>query len=305
MKRFSTLLLREWMQHRFGWIAIVAIPAALFAVVGIAGHLSMDFGEGDFIAGPGASAVTAGVTVGLAMLTLMLAWGAAVLQSPGLARRDVQDRSIEFWLSLPTGHVQGVGAPLLAHLVLFPLAALAAGAAAGFLISLPVVAKLYGLGAWFTQSWPALIAAALALMLRVALGLVLATLWLSPLLLGTMAASAWLKRWGVPAVAGVLGVGGLVLDRAYGNPVVWQVLRALGDGASRAFLVAERGVGASAAFVVRSPEEIGDTFAALPAWALADAGHALARLASPAFAAALLAGAAAFALLVLRRQRGA
>lgn len=304
MTRFSTLLLREWMQHRFGWIAIVAIPAALFVVVGLAGHVSMDLGDGDFMAGPGAPAVTAAVIVGLALLTLMLAWGAVLLQSPGLARRDTQDRSIEFWLSLPVGHVQGVGATLLAHLLLFPLAALALGAAAGLVISLPIVARLYGVGAWFGQSWPLLFGATAALTLRVALGLVLATLWLSPLILGTMAASAWLKRWGVPAVVGMLLVGGTLLDRVYGNPVVWDMLRTLGEGASRALLVAERGNGAPP-FVVRGPAEIDGVLAALPAWTLADAGHALARLAAPSFGAAVLAGAAAFALLVLRRQRGA
>ncbi len=304
MNRFKTLLLREWLQHRRGWIAIVAIPAVLFTLVGLAGHVSMDLGDGDFMAGPGAPAATAGVVVGLALLTLMLAWGAALLQSPGLARRDTQDRSIEFWLSLPVGHAQGVGATLLAHLLLFPLAALVVGALAGLVISLPVVARLYGVGAWLTQSWPLLLGAAGALTLRVALGLVLATLWLSPLLLGTMAASAWLKRWGVPAVAGVLVVGGTLLDRLYGNPVVWQVLRTLGDEASRAFLVAGRGSG-TPPFVVHGPAEIDGALAALPGWALADAGHALARLAAPSFVAALLAGAAAFALLVLRRQRGA
>ena len=111
-----------------------------------------------------------------------------------------------------------------------------------------------------------------------------------------MAASAWLKRWGVPAVAGVLGVAAWCSTASTAIRSFWRVLRALGDGASRAFLVAERGVGVSAAFVVRSPEEIGDTSPPRPPGRWPTPAHALARLASPAFAAALLAGVAAFAL---------
>ena len=46
---------------------------------------------------------------------------ALLIQTPGLARRDRQDRSIEFWLSLPTSHAASVAAPVLMHLVLVPL----------------------------------------------------------------------------------------------------------------------------------------------------------------------------------------
>ncbi len=304
MNRFNTLLLREWMQHQRGWISIVAIPVVLFTGAGLLGHASIDFGDGDMMHGPDAQAVTAGVVVGLGLITLLLAWGAAMLQSPGLARRDTQDRSIEFWLSLPVGHTQGVGATVLAHLLLFPLAALLLGVAAGFVVSLPIVAKLFGLGAWFAQPWGTMLAVAAALTLRVALGVVLASLWLSPLILGTMAASAWLKRWGVPVVAAVLGLGGLVLDRVYGNPVVWKVLGTISQGASKAFLVADRGEGGKP-FVINGPGQIGDALGQLPAWALGDAGHALANLATPAFLAAVAVGAASFGLLVLRRTRGA
>jgi len=303
MNRFKTLMLREWMQHQRGWLILVALPILIVLVAGIAGHAQVNFADHEDEV-PTPLVVALGVTVGIAALTFVLAWGAALLQSPGLARRDIQDRSVEFWLSLPVGHAQSLGAMLLMHLLVLPWAALGVGLAAGLLVSLPLVAKVFGIGAWFALPWVTALAAVVALALRLTLGLLLATLWLSPLILGTMAASAWLKRWGVPAVAGVVVVGGTLLDRIYGNPIVWEVLRSLGSHASRALIAAERDKGPKG-LVIESADQIDGVLAVAPHWLLIDAGHALAALASPTFVAALAAGALGFALLVLRRQRGA
>jgi ABC-2 type transport system permease protein len=38
----------------------------------------------------------------------------------GSPRRDHGDRSIEFWLSLPSGHGESLAAPMLVHLLLVP-----------------------------------------------------------------------------------------------------------------------------------------------------------------------------------------
>ena len=104
MKRFSTLLLREWMQHRFGWIAIVAIPAALFAVVGIAGHPrwtsarrlhrrpGRERGHRRRDGRPGDADADAGLGRG----------GAAVARAGAPRRAGPVDRVLA---SLPTGHV--------------------------------------------------------------------------------------------------------------------------------------------------------------------------------------------------------
>src|SRR5205085_175752 len=116
-------------------------------------------------------------------------------------------------------------------------------------------------------------------------------------------ASAWLKRWGVPVVLGTLLVGGTILDKVYGNPVVFDVLRYLGMEAGRAFLVTDRS--AAAGLRIENADELDAFVHALPSWAVHDAGSALAAAATPGFLAALAAGAAAFGLLWLRRQRGA
>ena len=304
MQRFKTLLLREWMQHQRGWWVLMALPFLLVVAVGLFGQIQLDLNDQGSVDVPPPVAVALAAWVGLGAVTMLLAWLASMLQSPGLARRDVQDRSIEFWLSLPIGHAQGLGATLLMHLLLWPWLALLVGLAGGALASLLIVSKAFGVVAWFALPWATLVPPLLMLTLRVMLGFLLETLWLSPLILGTMAASAWLKRWGVPLIVAGTGVAGLVLDKVYANPVVWQVLHFLSESASRALLVSDRG-GAPRDFVIEHPDDLTRVLAIAPGWLLHDAGSALAMLASPAFVATAAAGTAAFGLLWLRRARGA
>ena len=299
MTRFKTLLLREWMQHRFGWLVLMGLPFVLFAAVALFGQAQIQLDDSEE---PMALTVAGGIVLGVIATTLVLAWGASLLQTPGLARRDAQDRSVEFWLSLPAGHAQSIGTTLLAHLILLPVAALGVGLVGGLIVSLPVVTHAFGVGAWFALPWAQLLVAFAAVTLRLALGVVLATLWLSPLILVTMAASAWLKRWGIPAVAAVFGLGGLLLDRLYGNAVVWNVLGGLVQQASRALIATERH--GEMAFAIERQADIPALLSHAAAWCALDAGHALAMLASPAFLAAIAVAAGAFALLVLRGQRG-
>lgn len=297
MERFNTLLLREWLQHRRGWMVVAALPSLLLLAVGLSGHAHVQINDGEPLETP--LPVAGGIIAVAMLLTLALAWGVALLQSPGLARRDTQDRSIEFWLSLPVGHVHSVSATLLAHLLLLPWAAIAIGLVAGIGVSMLVVVAMFGLGAFATVPWLAVLTAALALALRLVLGVLLATVWMSPLILLPMAASAWLKRWGVPLVAGVVIVGGNVLARVYDNPVVWTVLQTLSTGAGRSLLGADRHGGPT----LRGEGDVDLVLSRVPAWALHDAGAAVAQLASPAVPAALLVAAGAFALLVWRRSR--
>lgn len=304
MQRFKTLLLREWMQHQRGWLVLMALPFLVLVLVGLFGEAHVDLG-GEDAGAPPALVVAVVTMMGLGGFTLMLAWLASLLQAPGLARRDVQDRSIEFWLSLPASHAQSIGATLLTHLVLWPWLALLAGVAGGVVASLLLVAKGFGIAAWFSLPWGTLLPALLSLTLRLMLGGLLATLWLSPLILGTMAASAWLKRWGVPVVAGIVFGGGLVLERVYGNPVVWRTLQVLGERASQALMAVDRSGRGPKGLVIGQGDDVDVALGLVPGWMLHDAGQALAMLATPGFVAALAVGGLAFAALWLRRQRGA
>ena len=301
MKKFASLLHREWMQHQRGWVILVALPLVLVILAATFGHVQVNLGDDVAARGhsPEPAALAALSIAGLGAGTLLLAWGSTLLQVPGLARRDVQDRSIEFWLSMPTSHVQSLGATLLAHLLLVPWAALAIGLVGGLVVSALVVAQVHGLAAWFALPWGSIVIGAVALWLRLGLGVLLTTLWLSPLIVGVMAASAWLKRWGLPVFIGGLALGNLVLEQLYGVRALSAALRGMFTSARRAFI----GAGSGGSLHINSSAELDAMLPQAAHWLLGDAGRALQAAASPAFMAALAVGAAAFALLVLRRQR--
>ena len=292
MTSFKTLLLREWMQHQRGWwlLSLVPLGVALFALA--FGDVQLDGEEapaGLFVI---VGFVYALVVVGLALL-------AVAVQAPGLARRDQQDRSIEFWLSLPVGHGPALGATLLAHLWLFPLMALVLGLAGGLLVAPLFVLRGFGLSALWQLPWSQLPVPMAAGMLRMAVGVVLAVAWMAPLLLLVMAASAWLKRWGVPVVVAVVGLGGLVLDQVYGLPQWQQAVGGLTERAAQALLPGLRDVDASDAERLARGDLGG-----LAQWLMVDLWHTLGALLSPAFLGALLFSLGCVALMVWRRQRG-
>jgi ABC-2 type transport system permease protein len=287
MQTFKTLLLREWMQHRLGWLLLGGIPLALMIPLMIFG--TVQFGDA-VLPGPGLVALI--IAAGYTYFLLTLAGSAVAFLAPGLARRDVQDRSIEFWTSLPTSHTASVGATVLLNVLLMPLLVLGMAAVGAMIAGLIAVVRVHGASGLAEMPWGAVAAVGFAGLVRLALGIVLGVLWLSPLLLGAMAASAWLKRWGVPLLAAVLGLGGLLLDKAYDMPFVFNTLGALFQHFARAF----------------GPHEVqmsGSTpLSDIAAWVWSDAAGAVRDLANPMFPAALAVAAACFALIVYRRARG-
>lgn len=294
MQTFKTLLLREWMQHGRGWLILTLAPLAVLLLALVFGQVQM--GPSDHAAG-----VLLMAAFGYTLLLVLLAGLAVMFQSPGLARRDRQDRSIEFWLSLPTGHWVSIAAVVLAHFWLLPLMALALGLGGALLIAPLVVVRGFGVDALLHLPWSELLPALLAGSLRLAVGLVLAMAWFAPLLLLAMAASAWLKRWGVPVVAAVLGIGALLLDRLYGLPQLQQAIAGLAENGMAALIP---GLG-DGPMVFDGDSLMAGPFDALPGWLMHDLGRAIQELASPAFAGALVVSGLCCWLLVLRRERGA
>lgn len=287
MSTFKTLLQREWMQHRIGWLVLVTAPlvlmvvAAIFGQVQISGHEARDTpaGIGLILAG------------GYATFMAAITWLIIGLQAPGLARRDVQDRSIEFWRSMPVSDSLAVVSTLLAHLVLVPLVVMAAAMFSGSLVGLMVVVRGFGFAALSGLPWQDLGLIWLAAVPRLLLGSLLASLWAAPIVLATMAASAWLKRWGVPVLLVVVGLGGLLLKQAYDMPWLLDTIAGLWLRAAAALAPMH-----AAALEAAQPNEI-------PALLLQDLGARVQDLASPLLATAVVVSAASFALLVLRRQR--
>jgi ABC-2 type transport system permease protein len=290
--RFATLILREWMQHKRGWLITMLLPPLLFLLLLPFGHV-----EGLPIEQPLPAAMLI-VLVSMAGV-FVVSYIGALFQLPGLARRDQQDRSIEFWLSLPAGHGESIGATLLTHLLLVPLVAALVGFTLGALLIAPgLIAKQGGMAALASVPWGGVLAIAVPVLLRALFGVLLMSLWLAPLMLIVMVASAWLKRWGVPAVAIVLGVGGAVLANVYGNPIVRDLLRAQIQGAASALLARPEGLREQ----LHGLDASGGVFQA-GSWALHDALAAVDKLGSPHLIGGLLIAIGCFALLMLKRSR--
>lgn len=297
MKRLVPLMQREWLQHRFGWALLLLVPLALGLLLTLFGQIQID-GAKVGAALPAALAMGA-IAATMAMLFLVL-WFSSLVIVFGLARRDIGDRSIEFWLSLPTGHAESLVAPLLVHLILVPAVALLAGLAGGYAISIVLVTRAAGFGAWLGLPWGAIVTASGMLMLRLLAGLPLATLWLAPLILLVVLTTAWFKRWAWAILTVGMGLGGYLLKQVFGQPFLSDVTTQLLRHAVRAMVS-----GHELGFSIRNTADLFDALQAVPAWAAADFGIAVRDLASPLLAGGLLFAAGCFALLVAWRQRGA
>jgi ABC-2 type transport system permease protein len=297
MQTFKTLMLREWMQHHFGWLLLGAIPLGLMM-------LMLSFGSvqvGDSHGLPPPEQVAVLFSGGYSFFVMVLIGIMLTFQAPGLARRDREDRSIEFWLSLPNSHGASVGATVLMNIWLLPLMAFGLAAAGAVVCALIAVARVHGLSGLAQMSWGTFGSLLLMGQARLALGMVLGTLWLSPFLLGAMALSAWLKRWGVALGAGVLTIGSQILAHVYHMPWLLEQLVQQFEHAGWAFLPTLQG---NQDFDSDQGGPLGMMLADFGHWMAQDTALALGDLATPRFLVTLLLAAACFGLVVLRRARG-
>lgn len=300
---WSALLKREWLQHRVGWLALLLAPPLLFLMAALWGDIQFD--EKDTaalkeIAGRWPQEYRPWL-IGMAatMAAVYFALGAqvitALLMAGGLARKDHEDRSHEFWLSLPTSHTTSVGATLLAHGVMLPVLAAFAALSLGVVSGLVVVGRVGELAAADSSTLGAAAASLGHLAMRILAGLPAALFWLAPIYLALVAAGAWFKRWGLPLL--VVGTTTLhvLLSRFLNIDVVASVLKGLAEN------------GFCAVFIFQCAPEQNPLNNAMPA-ALQPDGllkswlSAMSELATPLALFALLFSAAMFALLVWRRR---
>ncbi len=292
MTRFAWLMRREWMQHHRGWLILAIVPAVI-ALVG------MPFSTVQIDEVVRAPMLAAMVFTVYLMVLLALALVGVMFDAPGLARRDRQDRSIEFWLSLPTGHVQSLAATILTNMLLMPLVVLLISAVVAPAVAALVVVKVLGAAALSDIALPAWIGFGMLVLLREVVGLVLCLLWLSPLIMLAMAASSWLKGWGVPAMAAAIGLAALAQQQLTGQTQIWDIVLQWWQQAQLALLPLTRG-GVPFESLARND----DAMPLFGRWMLHDTGQLLLDALSPAFAAALLIAALGFSVLVWRRSRG-
>jgi ABC-2 type transport system permease protein len=245
--------------------------------------------------GPGV-AVLAGPFV-----MLLLALGEAVATTAGLPRRDHADRSVEFWLSLPTSHSANLAVPIGAHLLLWPAAALLLGWLSGLVLGPALVWRIGGLQDLAGLPWAELIVGSGTLVLRVIAGLPLALLWVLPVLLLLMLLNAFVGRWGWVVLAAGLVLGGVFERLVFGQTLLAPTLKALLQNAALSLF----GAGGPEHLNINSHEDITAKLISLPLAALKDFVAALGMLASPLLVGALLFSAACFYGLVRWRQVGA
>lgn len=297
MKNLFPLMQREWLQHRFGWSLMLLIPLALGAALTGFGSIKIGPEKLERL-GPVLPQMVASVTIVTTLSTLLLVgWVASIIIATGLPRRDHGDRSVEFWLSLPSSHSESLAAPLLVHLLLVPAVAALAGLAGGWLLSLLAVGRVSGVGAWFSLPLGSLLAGTGAMALRFVAGLPLATLWLLPLVLLVMLMTALFRRWGWVILGVGIGLGSQLMERLFGQPMLSDLLKNLFIGAGRSMMASPSG------FNVGPDKNIPETLNQLPGLLLRDFGHALQNLGSPLLLGGLVFSAGCFALLVLWRQR--
>ncbi|RZJ13051.1 MAG: hypothetical protein EOP39_02000 [Rubrivivax sp.] len=282
-----TLLQREWMQHKRGWLITAFAPPLLFLAILPFGQIKDLPTTSMELASIAMMLFSAGTVYAICMLV-------ALFQLPGLARRDVQDRSVEFWLSLPGRPSESVLSTVLAHAWLAPLAGALVGLLFGIPIAISVLTKQAGFSTALSVNWGEVLLASGPLLVRGLAGTALLVLWLSPLIFVMMAASSWLKRLGVPLVLVGGGVAVAVLHKAYDVSWPWEALQGL-----------EKRINSTLIHDGHSLAEAVNTNSVdLAAWALRDFGQALADLASLQFVGWAAVAGAAFALVVMKRARG-
>lgn len=281
-----TLLLREWMQHKRGWLIAAFAPPLLFLAMLPFSHMD---GNPD---GP-LEMMALVILIMSGCVVYAIALLVALFQLPGLARRDTQDRSIEFWLSLPGRPSESVASTVLAHAWLAPLGGAVIGAGFGLPIALCLLGSKFGWSNTLALHWGEVVMAALPLLLRGLVGTVLLTLWLLPLIFVLMAASAWLKRLGVPLVLVGGGVTIAVMYNVYGISWPLNVLLDLNAHINHALLYDGHGLMRE----LQSSLNLGS-------YLLQDLGRSAAELVSLSFVGWMALAAAGFALVVAKRARG-
>lgn len=294
LDRFTWLLRREWMQHHRGWVWLALVPLALALVL-------VPFSNIDFEGAPVPEPQMLGyLVITIATYGVMALVAATVLfQAAGMARRDQQDRSIEFWLSLPTSHVQNVLATLLMHLLLMPLMALLLAFAGAQLLALALVAKLAGVGALAQLADPSWFGYTGAALLRQVIGVGVAAVWMAPVVLAAMAAASWLKGWGVPVLVAAT-VALAVLEEHYtGGSWVRDTLARWFNETLAALMPLARGEAD-----VKAALSTGSGLDGFATWMWTDTAVMLRDLATPAFVVALVVAGIGFWLVVLRRGQG-
>jgi ABC-2 type transport system permease protein len=214
------LLRRELWEHRYLWIAPLAV-AVLLALSAVIGHVRMDVDDSSVFATEGQrvallTIVQWALSATFYVLTLFIVSYYAL----DCLYAERRDRSILFWKSLPVSDGLTVGSKLLIALVVVPLGAFALSLVTGLVFCAIVSVRTFtgnipGVFTWSTIEW-------LRTELAMLLVLLIAVLWYAPLAAYLLLVSAWAKR--SPFLWATLPwVVGPILERiTFGTHFLWR-----------------------------------------------------------------------------------
>jgi ABC-2 type transport system permease protein len=301
MNTNRALLQREWLQHRRAWALMLLVPLVIAVVLVSATNFDFDISINDRKAKlPDVVVLTVATMVLSAIVMFLLAAAGGLTFALGLVRRDHADRSIEFWLSLPIGHARSLLVPLLVHLVALPMVAAAVGLLMGLLLSAILVGRIHDLATWLALPWGDLFRTGVMALARLWVGWPLALLWLSPLLMVGMLTAAWLRRWGLVALALLLSLAPTGLGRFLGLGWLGTAVEATVLGALTAVV---NGQQQAQSWLGNESQKV-DTLRGATAWVVGDTLGALRDLASLQFLGGLTLAAGLFMALVHWRRQG-
>lgn len=191
MQQFKTLMLREWMQQRQTWIRMgIWIPiifwAAMYAFL-------LKFGMPDFQDAQIKDTYLL-TNLGLRYQTGFIAFLAFIgilLMIPGLPYRDLDDKSVAFWRSLPVTDSSAVIVPVLMNAIVLPLMAIMTAIALNLLLSAPL---------WAGDLSFKLGLDLLLVYIGASLQAAFTLLWFLPVVLLLAVGNSLVRRWGIAIV---------------------------------------------------------------------------------------------------------
>jgi ABC-2 type transport system permease protein len=189
------LIRREFWEHRYLWIAPLAIEAALIALSAIVGHAHLQLDGADFAAwaSPHAQKVAAFTILqwALSVPLVVVLIGVVSWYALDCLYAERKDRSILFWKSLPVSDGLTVLSKALVALVVAPLLTFAV-ALAGYLLFAAILGLRMRLG-----GFPSVIAFDLLEWFRTELTmlvmLIVAMLWYAPVVAAMLLLSVWAR----------------------------------------------------------------------------------------------------------------
>ncbi|MCB5197157.1 hypothetical protein [Deefgea salmonis] len=188
MQQFKTLMLREWLQQRQSWLRMaILIPLIGWAILYLF-VLKLGIPVGFYANHQPLFNLAIFGLVGQSSLIAVISLIGVLIHIPSLAYRDIDDKSLAFWRSLPVNDGQAVAAPLLMNAIVLPLLSISTAFALGLFLSAPL--WLSGLQSDHIQS-------VLLAFTRVIWGAALGLIWFLPLVLVLAVGNSLVRRWGI------------------------------------------------------------------------------------------------------------